>query len=96
MGNKIVKPYSLSEEAINKVKEIKEIKKYKSESAALEAIILGKETDDERIRKIVIQVLKEIQITATSDNDLNLEEKIQDEVETNIVASIEDIYNNIE
>jgi hypothetical protein len=96
-ANKIVRSYSLSKEAISKINKIKEEKNYRSVSEALEAIILGKETDVDTFRKIVLDVLKEHQLAATlqSSEDISDDKKLKDEVEQNLLASMNDIFKDI-
>ncbi|GLC32876.1 hypothetical protein [Clostridium omnivorum] len=93
---KKVKSYSLSEDAIKEVIRIKELKGYKSESDALESIILNKVSDDERIKKIVLEILKENQLAVTNQsNTTPVEETIKDEVEQNLLNSMNDIFKRM-
>lgn len=94
---KKVKSYSLSVEAIKEVSRIKDEKNYKSESDALEAIILNRETDNEKIKRIVLEVLKDNQLAVTNQSGKEdiVDNELRDEVEQNLLASMNDIFKTM-
>lgn len=91
--SKQIKSYSLSEEAVKEVERVRKERKYRSDSEALEAIILRKENDEEKIRRIVMEVLKENQLAVTANKPI---EQKNDEVEAALIASIDDIFKKMD
>lgn len=94
-----VKSYSLSDEAIEVIKKYKEEHKNNSMSDALNDLLLecvNNSKDEERIRKIVMDILSKFQLSMTKEESKPIIQEMHDEVEQALIQSMDDIFKQME
>lgn len=79
---KKVYSFSLSTDAYKVILNVQKERNYNSTSAALEAILLNRDITDDRLKKLMLEVLRDNQVTVTqSDKDIPVDEQINSALE---------------
>jgi DNA-directed RNA polymerase alpha subunit len=91
---KKVYSFSLSEEAYDVITTTEKERNYNSTSAALEAILLNRDITDARLKKLMLEVLRDNQVTVTQDVK-EVPPEPNKEIENILEKSMEDMFNKM-
>lgn len=94
---KKVYSFSLSEEAYDIIVTTQKERNYNSTSAALEAILLNRDITDARLKQLMLEVLRDNQITVTKDTkeEPSNTSKPKEEIEDILEKSMDDIFSKM-